>query len=331
VYYYPNDPNVRTMGDEKLLGRDLLVAAVASFGSQVGSPNEERCVYLPAGDWIDVHTDQRYRSEGAWFGPFPTVVEPPEEMPEGAMAQTAGDAPETRFRLPMFARAGAIVPRMHVDDRTMNAFGRRTDGSRRDELIVQVYADETASAFTLFEDDGRTMAYQRGELRTTTLSQVQTEDGVRVTIEGASGDYEGAPSSRDNVVHLITERAGDVGEVTLAVAPLGPASLARHETLEAFNAASSGWVLAGPNRIVAKSGEMHVTMSKMFHFSYRSPDVEAFSPEERVYLPLVLDGEGPEALPCYAYRACCEKDIRCEERVYLPLMLRMPGAPVDGG
>jgi hypothetical protein len=107
--------------------------------------------------------------------------------------------------------------------------------------------------------------------------------------------------------------------------------LTRYETLEAFDAASSGWVVAGPNRIVAKSGEMHVTTSKVFQFLYPLPDDEAFSPEDRVYLPLVVDGEGPDASLCYAYRACCERGTRCEERTYLPLMLRAPGAPAGGG
>ena len=32
VYYYQNDPNVRQTGDEKLLGRDLLVGVVTGEG-----------------------------------------------------------------------------------------------------------------------------------------------------------------------------------------------------------------------------------------------------------------------------------------------------------
>jgi alpha-glucosidase (family GH31 glycosyl hydrolase) len=304
VYYYPDDPNVREMGDQKLLGRDLLVAAVTTYGER------GRCVYLPAGDWIDVHTGQRYRSEGAWFGPFPTQVD------------TADGA---RFRLPMFARAGAIVPQMHVDERTMNATGRRTDGSWRDELIVRVYADETPNTFTLYEDDGRTVAYQRGEVRTTALSQVQAEDGVTVSIDGASGSYVGAPVSRDNVVDLIVERAWDVAEVTLAVAPLGQVTLPRYETREALDAASSGWAVAGPGHIVAKSGEMDVSAPKVFTFALVAPPSGAERPDHVVYLPTMLDASKAVSFPatggsCYANRACCEQGIACQERVYLPLM-----------
>jgi len=157
AYYYQDDPNVRGMADQKLLGRDLLIAASTD-------PDERtRYVYLPAGEWIDRRTGERYDSPGRWYGPFPLYV-------------------EGRFRLPTFARAGAIVPRMYVDEKTMNALGRRSDGSVRDELIVSVYADDAPSAFTLYEDDGETVAYREGAVRTTLISQLQGRKQVTVTI-----------------------------------------------------------------------------------------------------------------------------------------------------
>jgi alpha-glucosidase len=308
VYYYPGDPNVREMGDQKLLGRDLLVAAVTEYGQA------ERCVYLPAGEWIDYYTHDRYASDGGWFGPFPAYVDTP-----------AG----TRFRLPTFARAGAIVPQMHVDDRTMNASGQRTDGSLRDELIVRVYADETPSAFTLYEDDGRTMAYQRGEVRTTSLSQVRAGDAVTVTIGGALGDYAGAPASRDNVVSLALDRGADVSEVMLTVGVSEPLSLPRYDTQRALDAAPRGWVLSG-SQLVAKSGKLNVATPKVFRFEVSSQVGEAFSPDNLAFLPLVLDGDGLDIPPCYAYRVCCENVDPCANRLYLPLMLDVPGVSVEG-
>jgi hypothetical protein len=304
VYYYPDDPNVRDMADQKLLGRDLMVAAVTKYGG------EGRCVYLPAGEWVDVHTGQRYHSDGAWFGPFPTQV----DTPEG-----------TRFRLPTFARAGAIVPQMHVDERTMNAAGQRTDGSRRDELIVRVYADQAPSTFTLYEDDGRTVAYQRGEVRTTALSQVQTEDEVTVTIDTASGSYDGAPGARDNIVDLSLDRAQDVGEVSLEVAGLGRIALLRHETPEAFAAAPSGWYIADSRRVIAKSGQLDVATSKVFTFAFAVPPSETQGPDYLAYLPAIRDASNALPVPltgqsCYDSRACCEQEIACPNRAYVPLV-----------
>jgi alpha-glucosidase (family GH31 glycosyl hydrolase) len=249
VYYYQSDPHVREMGHEKLLGRDLLVATVAAHGET------ERHVYLPVGDWIDYYTNEWFHSSGEWFGPFT-------EYPDGT------------FKLPMFARAGAIIPQMHVDDKTMNVMGKRTDGGTRDELIVSVYADNTPSSFTLYEDDGETMAYQNGEVRTTVISQQQVRDRVSVRIGGASGSYRGAPTSRDNVVKFIVNDPKAITSVTL-----NGTSLPQHDTRAEFDAATSGWYKAGNNLVVAKSGDMDVTSTKTFELHFGSV----------IYLPLVLN------------------------------------------
>ncbi|MBN1955796.1 MAG: DUF5110 domain-containing protein, partial [Anaerolineae bacterium] len=240
VYYYQDDPNVREMGSEKLLGRDLLVAT-ASTANQF-----ERTVYLPAGPWFDTHTGQRYESTGQEFGPFPLY-------PEGIL------------HLPMFARAGAIIPTMYVDEQTMNVFGRRLDGTTRDELIVRVYAGAEPTAFTLYEDDGTTIAYQQGEVRTTRLSQQQTGQEVAVTIAAASGTYAGAPGQRDNVVRLYVEGFA-AGGVTL-----NGTALPRLDSQSALDAAASGWYDTGAGLIVAKSGVLAVGQEKVFRFALAAP------------------------------------------------------------
>jgi hypothetical protein len=54
-------PTVRSMGHEKLIGRDLLVAIVAAHGE--GSRN----VYLPSGRWYDYHSNEVFDGE-RWIG-----------------------------------------------------------------------------------------------------------------------------------------------------------------------------------------------------------------------------------------------------------------------
>ncbi|MCK7490626.1 MAG: hypothetical protein MZW92_01705 [Comamonadaceae bacterium] len=110
----PGRPEVRELGEEKLIGRDLLVATATGPGAT------HRDVYLPAGEWVDWWTREWLRSNGETF-------------PARPLRQ------DGLFRLPLFARAGAILPRMAVDDETMNALGRRLDGSTRDELVLRVY------------------------------------------------------------------------------------------------------------------------------------------------------------------------------------------------
>ena len=51
VLYYQDDPNVQQTADEKLLGRDVLVAPSSTDGQTA------RDVYLPRGTWVNYHTN----------------------------------------------------------------------------------------------------------------------------------------------------------------------------------------------------------------------------------------------------------------------------------
>lgn len=239
VYYYQTDPNVRRIGSEKLLGRDLLVALVADRNAP-----QSRDVYLPAGDWVDYHTNEWLHSAGQSFPGRPLT-------PDGV------------FRLPLFARAGALIPLMHVDGQTQDSFGRRADGSTRNELIVRAYAARLPTGFTLYEDDGRTQAYREGVVRTTALTQQLAADGKGATvgIAPADGTYQGAPAERAAVVELVTD--GMQGSaVTLNGTPL-PALT----DPSALDGVESGWVNAGPNLIRARSPVLPVAAARTFVFA----------------------------------------------------------------
>ncbi|NUT38708.1 MAG: DUF5110 domain-containing protein [Thermoactinospora sp.] len=234
AYYHQNDPNVREMGHQKLIGKDLLVGVVAGAGER------KRDVYLPAGTWYDYATGEKLTSTGQWFTDRPLWV-------------------NGSFRLPAFARAGAILPKMFVDDKTMNVMGKRTDATTRGELVARVYAGGSSS-FTLYEDDGASTAYQGGAVRTTQLSQQLSGSTATVTVAASSGTYTGAPSSRQNVVEL-------VADTQASAVTLNGSALTQHATKAAFDAASSGWYNAGGNLIVAKSASTAVTTAKTFAFT----------------------------------------------------------------
>lgn len=241
--YYPDDLNLRTLGDEKLLGRDLLVAALSAYGQT------QRDVYLPAGTWIDFHTQEWLDSSGEWL-------------------MSVSTRPDGNLRLPLYARAGAIIPQMYVDGQTMNALGRRLDGTVRDELIVRVYADEAPTRFTLYEDDGATVAYQRGAVRTTAISQQRVGELLRVTVEPAAGAYEGAPARRDTVVELVARGlpAGAASMVTLNARPLSQAS----DPSVFEHSAAAVW-FAADGLIHLRSGPMDVHARKTFEVRVGSP------------------------------------------------------------
>jgi alpha-glucosidase len=111
LFYYQNDTNLRQVGNEKLIGRDILVAMVAQHGEY------ERDVYLPTGKWVNYYSREWADSKGETIKNVPTYR-------------------NGIFRLPAFVRAGAILPQMYVDENTKDAFGHRTDSSTHDELIV---------------------------------------------------------------------------------------------------------------------------------------------------------------------------------------------------
>ncbi|HYF66171.1 MAG TPA: TIM-barrel domain-containing protein, partial [Herpetosiphonaceae bacterium] len=236
VYHYQNDANVRELGSQKLIGRDILVATT------VGADTTQRDVYLPAGDWVDYYTNQWLHSAGQSFAGQPAI--------RGG-----------KFQVPAYARAGAILPKMHIDAQSMNLAGLRSDGTTRNELIVRVYGAPAATSFTLYEDDGETTAYQTGAVRTTLLSQQQSGSTSTVTIGAASGTYAGAPAARGAVVELVAD-----GRAASAVT-LNGTPLTRHATKAAFDAAGSGWYNAGSNLIVAKSAPASVATAQTFAFT----------------------------------------------------------------
>ena len=251
VYYYQNDMNVRQMGDEKMLGRDLLVAAVTSPGPPNSNGETQRDVYLPAGDWIGYATNQWFHSTGQTFPAQPEYV-------------------KGIFRLPAYARAGAIIPKMYVDGLTMNITGLRADGSTRNELIMRVYAPSAPTTFTLYEDDGQTIAYQSGGFSATSLSQqLSNTPGSpgaateTVTIGAMIDTYSGAPTRRNNVIELVAENAQATG-VTL-----NGNGLSQLNSQAAFDSAASGWLNAGNNLILAKTGSQSVTASKKLAFALK--------------------------------------------------------------
>jgi len=240
VYYYQNDSNVRTMGHEKLLGRDLLAGIVA------GRDEFKRDVYLPAGDWVSFDANEWFHSNGQSFPGIPEY--------RGSI-----------FRLPLFARAGAIIPTMHIDNQTGNALGFRRDGIKHNELIVRVYASPNLTDFTLYEDDGQTTSYMTGAYRSTTISQQKTSGGSEtVTIAASSGTYADAPDNRNNIVILVVEN-----QQATAVA-LNGSPLTQYAAKTDFDAAGSGYWNAGYNQIQAKSGIQPVAASKTFTFTLAS-------------------------------------------------------------
>jgi len=122
--HYPDDPIAVARADEFLWGRDILVAPVVEKGAT------SRQVYLPRGSWYDFWTGER--------------LEGGREISRAVDLET----------MPLFVRAGAIFPLGPIKQYT---------GEKVDEPIsVTVYPGADGS-FLLYEDDGRSFNYRKGE------------------------------------------------------------------------------------------------------------------------------------------------------------------------
>jgi alpha-glucosidase (family GH31 glycosyl hydrolase) len=126
--YYPGDSQAVKLGDQYLWGRDLLVAPVVEKGVKT------RRLYLPAGAWYDW-----------WTG---------EKVPAGATLEGWLDRPVDLATLPLFVRAGAIIPLDPVRQYTGQAVTEPT--------TLQVYRGADGK-FVLYDDDGHSLDYLRGQ------------------------------------------------------------------------------------------------------------------------------------------------------------------------
>ena len=169
VYDHQHDPVVRDLDDQYLLGADLLVAPVHEAGTTA------RHVYLPAGGWYDWHTGEAVAGPG-WL-----------------RADTPMD------RIPIYARAGAVIPMWPHAPAT-------TDGHHPDAIELHVFvpdADGTTRSM-LQEDDGVTFAADDGAFLRTTFDV--TRRGARVTL-ATEVEGDGYPEFAREAFHLVVHGA----------------------------------------------------------------------------------------------------------------------------
>lgn len=98
--------------------------------------------------------------------------------------------------LPVFVKAGAIIPKYH--------YAPSTFFQHADTLVLDVYSGKNGS-YDLVEDDGVTELYQTGQKRVTKI--FYSEKAHSITITAAKGTYAKAPASRRYEVRL--HHAGD--------------------------------------------------------------------------------------------------------------------------
>jgi len=160
VWEFPGDPGCAGVDDQVMVGPALLAAPVVHKGA------EERELYLPPGTWLAWDDDARY------VGPRRLRVAAPLE------------------RLPLFARAGAVVatqsPTLHTGERPA------------EPLVLHVFPGGDG-ATTVIEDDGESTAYTRGEEARTPV-RLRGRAGGRLRLELGPREGSWDPGRRELAV-----------------------------------------------------------------------------------------------------------------------------------
>ena len=164
---FASDPKVRDIADEYMFGPAFLVSPVYEYHAR------KREVYLPAGAlWYDFHSNRTFQGG----------------------RQILADAPLSR--MPLFVRAGSIVPVGPAIQYT----GEKPDAPIT--LLVYVGAD---GSFALYEDEGTNMDYEHGAYTTIPISYDQAAGTL--TIGRRSGQFPGMQRTRTFRIRWITPRA----------------------------------------------------------------------------------------------------------------------------
>jgi alpha-D-xyloside xylohydrolase len=163
VMDFPHDEQVKDIKDQYMFGPALMVAPVTAYGAR------ERKVYMPKGaGWYDFHTGELHKG--------------------GTTANVKAPASQ----IPLFVRAGSVI--------IMGPVTQYVDEKPEAPLRLVVYAGANGQA-SLYEDDGVTNAYTRGEASRIPVSY-DDKRGI-VTIGARAGQYKGMPVTRKFEVQVI--------------------------------------------------------------------------------------------------------------------------------
>jgi alpha-glucosidase len=217
---FPDDPATHGLDDQYMFGSDILVAPVLRESVTT------RSVYLPKGEWFDFGTGERY---------------------EGGRGHTLS---VTIASLPVFVRAGAFLFRQPVVQHTGQMSGL--------PLTVEVYPAARSEGW-LYEDDGHSLAYQRGESARRRFVQSRSTSGssanqIQVEVGAPEGSYR--PPARSLLIAVLTGEPKGVNADATALTRYQPAELEKQST---------GWTRDDRGFVVVKMPDRFAATTVVIH------------------------------------------------------------------
>ena len=146
--HHADDARAVACGDEYLFGKSLLIAPVVEKGATT------RKVYLPRGRWYDFWSD---------------------ELVEGGREVTREVSLDI---IPIYVRAGSILPLGPIKQYTAEKVNA--------PLSISIYPGADDS-FLLYEDDGTTFNYRRGEWIGTQITWNDAQQSLTLDLAAGSG------------------------------------------------------------------------------------------------------------------------------------------------
>jgi Glycosyl hydrolases family 31/Domain of unknown function (DUF5110) len=233
LYYdWPGAQAAYSSKGEYVFGDQMLAAPVATAADKITGLSTEN-VWLPKGEWIEWPTGKHF-----------------------SVADEAGSSFSRNFSLeqvPVYVRAGAIVP--------MQPPMHYTGEKPVDPLIVNVWPLQpgSSSSYSVYEDSGVGVEYQRGAFTRTPIEATQSGDTLRVEIGPVQDSFPGVLPSRSFELRLpadwppdavtvngtVVKRAASVGEsgwtfegnTLTTIIPVPSASVTAKITIEVRRAA----------------------------------------------------------------------------------------------
>jgi len=173
---FPADQKVREIADQFMFGPAILVNPVTTPDTSPAglSPSRTRKVYLPqAAAWFDFWTGKKF-----------------------AGAQTI-DAPAPMELMPLYVKAGSIIP--------MGPFLQYALEKPAEPIEVRIYPGANAE-FTLYEDDGLSYNYEKGEYA---LINFRWDDSAQTLFIGdRKGSFPGMLQQRTFQIVRVRDHSG---------------------------------------------------------------------------------------------------------------------------
>src|SRR5699024_8642921 len=177
-----SDPNAYTLGKatkyQFMYGPYFLVAPIYQNTNMDEEGNDVRNnIYLPKGKWVDYFTGQQYT---------------------GNKVINSFDAPI--WKLPVLVKRGAIIPMYNPNNNVT-----QIDKGLR---IYEVYP-YGHSSFTVYNDDGKTLAYKNGENSSTVVESDLENGNAVITVHPTEGGFDSFIKDKMTVFKVNVTEAPD--------------------------------------------------------------------------------------------------------------------------